>query len=180
MKPLPFVKSVEKLEDASWLDPVVKIEQDAVRAVLRPQGLRELLHGVPQGHPLHPILVQVPLGSWLSAAVLDMMPGTERAAKTLVGVGVVAAVPTILAGLADYTYLKERQGRVALVHAATNGVALGLYAVSFRARGRGRHGLGKGLSYAGLSVAALGGYLGGHLTYQQGAGVQRPEFKPRG
>lgn len=177
MKPLPFVKALDALENASWLDPVVKIEQDAVHTLMQPPALRELLHGVPQGHPLHPTLVQIPLGAWLSAGLLDMVPGTERAAKTLVGVGVVAAVPTVLAGLADYADLRERQARVALVHAAANGTALVLYSASFLARGKGRYRFGKCLSFMGFGVAAVGGYLGGDLTYRQGAGVDRPEFR---
>ena len=177
MKPLPFVKALEKLEDASWLDPVVKLEQDAARTVLQPKELREILQGVPQGHPLHPTLVQVPLGAWISAGVLDMVPGTERAAKLLVGVGVLAAVPAALAGLADYADLRERQARVALVHAAANGTALVLYSASFLARGKGRQGLGKCLALSGFGAAAFGGFLGGHLTYRQGAGVDRPEFR---
>ena len=177
MKPLPFFKALEKFEDASWLDPVVRIDQTVARAVLQPRQLRELLQGVPQGHPLHPTLVQVPLGAWVSAGVLDMVPGAERSAKLLVGVGVLAAVPAALAGLADYADLRERQARVALVHAAANGTAIVLYSASFLARGKGRQGLGKCLAFAGFGTAALGGFLGGHLTYRQGAAVDRPEFR---
>ncbi|XVU25641.1 Rieske (2Fe-2S) protein [Actinoplanes sp. CA-054009] len=65
---------------------------------------------------------------------------------------------------------KDRQ-RLGLVHASANAVAVGLYAASLVARLRGRP--GRALSFAGLSVAGLGTYLGGHLSYARGAGVNQ-------
>jgi nitrite reductase/ring-hydroxylating ferredoxin subunit len=61
---------------------------------------------------------------------------------------------------------KDRR-RVGLVHAATNVVAVGLYAASLVARLRGRTARGKALGFAGLTVAGAGAYLGGHLAYAQ-------------
>ncbi len=87
--------------------------------------LRDLLHGRQLGHPLHPALVQVPTGAWLSAAVLDLLPGTERAARTLVGVGVLAAAPATLSGWVDWAEQHERQPRTGVVHAASNVLAVG-------------------------------------------------------
>jgi hypothetical protein len=49
------------------------------------------------------------------------------------------------------------------VHAASNVVAVGLYAGSWAARSKGRHGRGAFLALAGMAVATVGGYLGGHL-----------------
>jgi nitrite reductase/ring-hydroxylating ferredoxin subunit len=59
------------------------------------------------------------------------------------------------------------------VHAAANTVAVGLYAASLVARLRGRTTRGKAYGFAGLSVAGLGAYLGGHLAYAQSAGVNQ-------
>ncbi|WP_229398885.1 Rieske 2Fe-2S domain-containing protein [Micromonospora okii] len=158
-----------KLEQASALDRVGDRLQRAVQATIRPQRVRDLLHGVFIGHPLHPALVQVPVGSWLSAAVLDLMPGQRRAATTLVGLGTVSALPAAVAGLNDWAGLARDQRRVGLVHAASNTVGLALYAGSLAARLSGRHGTGRALAYLGLTAASAGAYLGGHLAYKQGA-----------
>ncbi|MFD0822736.1 (2Fe-2S)-binding protein, partial [Micromonospora zhanjiangensis] len=81
-----------KLEQASGLDRTGDRLQETVRSVLRPRGLRDLLHGVWLGHPLHPALVQLPVGAWLSAAVLDLLPGNRRSATVLVAVGTAGAL----------------------------------------------------------------------------------------
>jgi nitrite reductase/ring-hydroxylating ferredoxin subunit/uncharacterized membrane protein len=161
------------LERSASLDPLGDRLQSAVHATVRRQSLRDLLHGVWLGHPLHPALVQVPVGAFLSAAILDLLPGQRRAATTLIAVGAAASLPAAAAGLTDWASLSREQRRVGLVHAASNTVALGLYAASLRARLRGRHSAGRAFAYAGLSAAGAGAYLGGHLSYQQGAGVNQ-------
>lgn len=158
-----------KLEQASALDRVGDRLQRAVQATLRPQRVRDALHGVWLGHPLHPAMVQVPVGLWISAAVVDLLPGQRRAATALVGLGTASAVPAAVAGLNDWASLTRDQRRVGLVHAASNVVGVALYAGSLAARLNGRHGLGRALAYLGLSAASSGAYLGGHLAYKQGA-----------
>lgn len=168
-----------KLERASGLDRVGDRLQRVVQAVLRPQAVRDALHGVWLGHPLHPAMVQVPIGAWLSAAVLDLMKGQERAATTLVGIGVASAVPTAVAGLNDWAALSSDQRRVGLVHATGNTVALALYSMSLTARMRGDHARGRLLAFLGLSAAGISAYVGGHMAYQQAAQVNQsaPEMR---
>lgn len=178
MRRVPPFDLVDRLENATSLDPVAQGLQKVVTAVLRSRGLRDVLHGVPLGHPVHPVAVQVPLGTWVSAAILDAVPGTRRAARVLVGVGVVSAVPAAVAGYADWSKLHEQQLRVGVVHSVANLLATGLYAASFLRRVHGQHASGKALSYAGLLVAASGGFLGGHLAYRQAAGVNHTESVP--
>jgi nitrite reductase/ring-hydroxylating ferredoxin subunit len=162
-----------KLEQATALDRAGDRLQRAVQATLRPQRVRDLLHGVFLGHPLHPAMVQVPVGAWISAAVVDLLPGQRRAATTLVALGTVSAVPAAVAGLNDWAELSRDQRRVGLVHAAANTVGLTLYAGSLAARLTGRHGVGRALAYLGLGAASAGAYLGGHLAYKQGAQVSQ-------
>jgi nitrite reductase/ring-hydroxylating ferredoxin subunit/uncharacterized membrane protein len=164
---------LHRLEQAHSLDPVSDKLQAAVYAAARPQRLRDLLHGTWLGHPLHPVLVQVPVGAFLSAAVLDLLPGRRPASTTLIAVGTAASVPAVAAGLADWSQMTRDRRRVGLVHAAANTVAVGLYAASLVARLRGRSARGKALGYAGLSVAGLGAYLGGHLAYAQAGGTNQ-------
>ncbi len=158
-----------KLEQASALDRVGDRLQRVVQSILRPQRVRDALHGVWLGHPLHPAMVQVPVGSWISAAVVDLLPGQRRAATALVALGTFSAVPAAVAGLNDWAGLARDQRRIGLVHAASNSIGLALYAGSLAARLNGRHGLGRALAYLGLSAASTGAYLGGHLAYKQGA-----------
>lgn len=145
-----------KVEQASSLDRTGDRLQRVVLSTLRPRRLRDLLHGVTLGHPLHPAMVQVPVGAWISAAVLDLMPGQRRPATVLVGLGTVSAVPAAIAGLNDWAALARDQRRVGLVHAAANTVGLTLYAGSLAARLSGRHGVGRALGFLGLSTVSLG------------------------
>ncbi|MFE5211478.1 Rieske 2Fe-2S domain-containing protein [Streptomyces sp. NPDC056600] len=155
---------------------------DAVQKVVRAAPLgrrgRDLLHGLPIGHPLHPVLVQVPVGAWMSTAVLDLLPGQERAARRLVGVGLAVAGPAAVAGWVDWADLQRQQRRVGLLHAALNNAAVWLYAGSYAARRSGRQGLGRGLAVAGLTAVSVGGALGGHLAYRQAAGANHAEQVP--
>jgi len=173
-----------KLEQASGLDKVGDRLQRVVQAVLKPQPVRDALHGVWLGHPLHPTLVQVPLGAWTSAAMIDLLPGQmlsgqRRAATALVAVGTASALPTAVAGLNDWAALSREQRRVGLVHAVSNAIGLAFFAGSLAARVRGRHQAGVTLARLGLAAATVGGYLGGHLAYKQAAQVNQgvPELR---
>ncbi|MEW2413158.1 Rieske (2Fe-2S) protein [Streptomyces sp. NPDC046866] len=172
--PGPLLAAVERLESSPRADALIGLLRRAVRAV--PLGsARDLLHGRPLGHPAHPLLVQIPLGTWLSAAVLDLGPGRCRAAHVLIGTGLAAAGPAAAAGWADWAELPPEQARTGLVHALGNTTAVALYAASFVARMRGRTLRGKALAMAGLATAGAAGALGGHLAYRQAAGSNHAE-----
>ena len=87
-------------------------------------------------------------------------------------------VPSALAGFTDWSQLHPQQQRVGLVHAAANVTATGLYLASLVQRARGSQGSGKVLAYLGLATVSAGGFLGGHLTYRQAAGVNHSEEIP--
>ncbi|MGW2858969.1 Rieske 2Fe-2S domain-containing protein [Streptomyces sp. NPDC001205] len=169
-----LLKAMDALGGARQLDRVTGPLQRAVRAL--PLGAcRDVLHGRLIGYPLHPAMVQVPMGAWLSSAVLDWVPGAGRGARLLVGVGVVSAAPAALAGWVDWAEQPERQLRTGVVHAASNAAAIGLYASSWVVRGRGRPVFGRFLALAGLTAASVGGVLGGHLAYRQAVGANKTE-----
>lgn len=178
MEKLGFVRAISRIEDADVLDPAIEKVRDAVDRALPNADVRDLLHGVPFGHPVHPVAVQVPIGAWTSAAVLDAFPGSSPAAGLLVGVGVAAAVPAAVTGLADWSKLHEQQSRVGIVHAAANILAVGLYSASLIQRARGKTTSGKLLGYLGLAVVSGSGFLGGHLAYRQAAGANHVEDVP--
>ena len=128
--------------------------------------LADLARGQPLGHPLHPALTDLPIGFWTSSLLLDLVGGRRFAAasRALVGVGVISAVPTVVAGLADLPTLTTQKRRVAIVHAVSNTIATMLYVKSWTLRRRHRL-LGVGLGVAGATAATFGGYLGGWLAF---------------
>ncbi|MGI5212342.1 Rieske 2Fe-2S domain-containing protein [Plantactinospora sp. CA-290183] len=168
-----------RLERSTRLDPAADRLQRGVHAVLRPRRVRDLLHGVWLGHPLHPALVQVPVGAWTCTAILDLLPGQRRAATTLLAVGTASALPAALSGANDWASLAREQRRVGLVHAMANSVGMAFFAGSLAARLTGRYNLGRTLSFLGLAAAGGGAYLGGHLAYKQAAAVNHgvPELR---
>ncbi|WP_157873292.1 DUF2231 domain-containing protein, partial [Streptomyces neyagawaensis] len=156
---------LDRLERDPRGDAVIGVLRERVRSLPLGRG-RDVLHGRWLGHPVHPLLVQVPIGSWLSAAVLDLRPSRSREAGLLVGVGLAAAAPAALAGAVDWAELHRRQQRVGLVHAAANVAAVGLYAASLVSRARGRRLAGRAYGFLGLTAVGAGGMLGGHLAYR--------------
>jgi nitrite reductase/ring-hydroxylating ferredoxin subunit/uncharacterized membrane protein len=164
---------VARLEKARSLDAISDRLQKIITTGVRAQAVKDFLHGTWLGHPLHPVLIHAPIGSFLSAAVLDAIPGQGRAATTLITAGTVASPATMTAGWADWSQLSADQRRVGLVHAATNAVAVSFYVASLSARAKGRTARGKVLAYTGMSLLGAGAYLGGHLTYSQAAGVNQ-------
>lgn len=176
MRELPLASAAARLEDAAALDaPSTAIARLIARV---PRSIREILHGVPIGHPAHPAAVLVPAGAWISAAVLDLLPGTSRAARTLVGVGVLTALPTAAAGWTDWSTLRTRQQRVGLVHAGANVIAVALYSASWLQRRRGHQLSGVVLGMSGLTLISVAGFLGGHLSYRQSAGANQSYLAP--
>ena len=166
-------EATSALENAEALDPVVDGVRGAVETVIGSGDVRDALHGVPVGHTVHPVAVLLPVGAWIGSAVLDFVPGAQKASRVLVGVGIAGVLPSVATGLADWSTLRRDQSRVGLVHAASNTVATSLYALSFVQRGRGRTVSGRLLGLAGLAAVGLSGYLGGHLTYRMGASVEQ-------
>jgi nitrite reductase/ring-hydroxylating ferredoxin subunit len=162
---------LDRVADTTAIDRVVEPVRRVVQGALRPQALRDFLHGTWLGHPLHPVLAQVPVGSWVSAGLLDLIPPLRPAATTLIGAGVAAAVPTALAGAADWSEAGTGVRRLGALHATANSAALGLYVGSLVARGKGRGALGRGLAYAGLGIAGSSAAIGGHMSYSQSAGA---------
>lgn len=146
-----------------------------VRRQLPPGPAMDALHGVPLGQPAHPVLSAVPVGFLTSAALLDLLPETEQATNALIIAGIAAMAPATLTGLADWSVLHRDQQRVGLVHAAASTAAAAFFYASLMARSAGRQRSGKALSFTGLAVIGVGGYLGGHLSFRLAAGANHAE-----
>lgn len=174
----PHVAWTLRLEELDVLDGAVAAVEPLVGAAFASGVRGRILRGEWLGHAVHPVLTDFVLGSWTSATLLDVVggKGSRGAAQTLVGASLMAVGPTAWTGWAEWSESGPRDKRVGLVHAVTNGVAIGLYAASYLSRRRGRHSAGVALGLAGAGVASVGGYLGGHLASARGVGSRHPAF----
>lgn len=172
----------ETINRQTWIDQLAEPLQNAVSAFYQTTGkagtiLADFFHGSWLGHPLHPVITDVPVGSWIAAVVLDQMEsstgrsGFGRSADTAVTIGVVSAVGAAAAGLTDWQHLQGESRRTGFLHAALNTVALLLFAGSMVSRKNNRRGAGRALALAGLGVAGAGAYLGGDLVFRQKIGT---------
>lgn len=120
------------------------------------------------GHPIHPAVTDLPIGFWTSATVLDVVGGRRSrvAARRLVAMGVLSAIPSVLSGLHDAgDRRRDLDPRVVAAHASCNGAAFAVFACSWRARRREHWFRGVALGMVGAAIATVGGMLGGELTF---------------
>lgn len=172
---------IKRIEGFAPTDRVARPLQRLASRLVAPTPVRNALSGTYVGHPLHPMLTDVPIGSWLAAALLDTVAGEpgERAADLLVSAGIAAALPTALSGLNDWSDTYGPDTRVGLAHAAGNVATLGLFASSLGLRLGGRRTAGRAVGYAGLVTLMGAAYLGGHLTFVRGINVNHTAFEER-
>ena len=178
--PAWLTRAVQSIERSQSLDPPVAVMARISDRVLRSPHVQATLRGEQLGHALHPLLTDFPLGSWMSANLLDLFAGRRArpAATGLVGFGIAMALPTAAAGLAEWRSAGHVSRRVGVVHAAVNTTALTLYTASLLARLRGNHRHGVVLALAGGGAAWVGGYAGGHLSMVRKIGTADPSFGP--
>jgi nitrite reductase/ring-hydroxylating ferredoxin subunit/uncharacterized membrane protein len=175
---------VDRIEETDALDRVGDPLAKVVKGLVPPRSpIKDLLSGSWLGHPLHPLLTDIPIGMFTSATTLDLftaMPvlkrlfggaGAARAADRLVDLGLLASVATAAAGASDWSDTNGGEMRVGVVHAAANVLGVLCYGASAVARRRGKRARATGLAVAGMGVMTVGGYLGGYLGYTRGVGV---------
>jgi hypothetical protein len=171
--PRPLAGLLARIEGARALDPVAAAGLRALVPLARRPGLDAALRGRWLGHAAHPMLTDVPIGSWTSANLIDLAGGRRGRpfATGLLAVGCASALPAVATGVAEWRVATPEHRRTGLVHAALNAVALALYVASLVCRRRGRHGRGVALAMAGTTVATGGGYLGGHMAIGRSVGT---------
>ncbi len=168
------VAALELIEKQEWLEPVEGGLQKAVERAYAAGGpvgrrIKNFMHGTWLGHPLHPVITDVPIGAWTAALVLDAMD--EPAADAVLAVGLAGAVAAAVPGLTDWNSTTGNPRRVGLVHGLLNIVTAGIYAASLVARRNGDRRKGRILSGLGYGMMAGAAYLGGKLVYSMQIGV---------
>ena len=170
------------INEQKWLKPVETALDATAEVTLNQknpvaQQVRNVLHGTWLGHPLHPVLTDVPIGAWSAATALDLYelstgdetfsPGADAA----VGIGLIGAGAAAVAGLNDWQFTNDKPKRVGALHAIVNIGATLCYLGSLwqRRNGQRREGIVTGL--AGFCLTMAGAYLGGHLVFKEKIGV---------
>lgn len=179
----PTRRLIDALERATVLDLPAKALAKQVRRAVSPEKFKAAISGTWLGHPVHPPMTDLVIGSFLSASLLDLLAprAGAQAARRLIAVGIAAAAPTAVTGFSDWADTElsdEGVRRVGLVHAESNLFALILYSASLLARRRGKRARGTVLALAGAGVLGGSGYLGGHMAYVRGVGVNQTAFDP--
>jgi len=173
---------VEALGEQDWLDQVGNTVQPIIDRALMTTGgqpVKDFLHGVWLGHPLHPVLTDVPLGAWTVAVVLDALDEIKgcddyaRGAEAAVTIGLAGAVGAAVTGITDWEHLDRQPRRVGLLHGILNTTAALLYARSLQLRKRRQRRAGRGFALLGYTVSMAAAYLGGKLVYEDRIGVNR-------
>jgi uncharacterized membrane protein len=140
------------------------------------------------GHPIHPMLIPIPIGLWIFSLVCDLIhaggsanPAWTTVALYTMGGGIVGALLAAVPGLIDLVSLPLGPRRTALAHMAINLTVVALYVVNFWLRLSAPESPG-GLIW--LSVLAIGllvisGWLGGKMVYELGIAVDTPPAEKR-
>src|ERR1700759_2158304 len=161
--------ALSSLTDQPALDSLAEPLSTSLRGAYQSLGepgrrLKNTMHGVWLGHPLHPALVAVPIGAWTTAVALDVAAetnrdrGLSRAADFAVAVRLGGAVGSAVTGLTDWSETSGQARRTGLVHGLLNVAATSLFAVSYLLRKKGSRAAGQACSATGLAVASAAGY----------------------
>lgn len=169
---------------ASWLDKPAEKLQALFTPILgehAPHELKDTLYGVWLGHPLHPLLTDVSIGGWTMSAICDFL-GEEEAADITLKIGTLSAVGTALTGAAQWydATNDDAPRRLGAAHALLNTAALGFYATSIMLRNNNSRSAGVATAWAGHLLSTTSGWIGGHLSFDLGLGVnhQMDEYLP--
>ena len=175
---------------ASGLDRPSNLLLRAVAGVYGALGrpgrtLQGLLNGTWIGHPLHPMLTDVPIGAWSVVLLLDLVgiadpgAGLGTAATVALWLGVLAALGAIASGLTDWKEAYGYEQRVGFVHGLTMAVSTLLYVVSgiMRVTGSSEGDPARVVAIVGFVLLVAGGYLGGEMAFAFGSMVDHNAFR---
>jgi nitrite reductase/ring-hydroxylating ferredoxin subunit/uncharacterized membrane protein len=164
-----------------WLESAADPISKAIRDLFPGEAgraVKNALHGTWLGHPLHPVLTDIPVGAWTLAMVFDALDGLggskdlRAGADVAVGIGLLGALGSAITGATDWSETDGRARTIGLLHGLLNVGATALYATSFFMRkSRKQRSQGIAFSMLGYAIASASAYLGGHLVFGEQIGV---------
>jgi uncharacterized membrane protein len=133
------------------------------------------------GHPIHPMLVTLPIGMWVFSLVADLIalrsgaPETWHAAAlyTMIG-GIIGALLAAVPGLIDLVSLRDAAIKsTALKHMGLNLTIVALYVINAWTRVHASLSPNASLWLSIISIALLlvSGWLGGKMVFEAGVAV---------
>ncbi|MEV0347001.1 DUF2231 domain-containing protein [Nonomuraea sp. NPDC050680] len=134
------------------------------------------------GHPVHPMLIVFPLGLLVTAVIFDILhlitngSGFPVAAAYTIAAGIIGGVVAGVFGLIDWVAIPagSRAKRIGALHGIGNVLVLVLFAISWLLR-TGTDWVptvpALVLSFAGVLLGAVTGWMGGELVDRLGVGV---------
>ena len=134
-------------------------------------------------HPIHPMLVPIPIGLWIFSLVCDLFhaggstnPAWTTVAFYCMGGGIVGALAAALPGLIDLLSLPAGPRKTAVMHMTINLTVVALYVINFwmRMQTPGSPGKLVWLSLISVGLLAISGWLGGKMVYEHGIAVDLP------
>jgi uncharacterized membrane protein len=134
-------------------------------------------------HPIHPMLVPLPIGLWIFSLVCDLFhaggstnPTWTTVALYTMGGGIAGALLAAVPGLIDLLSLPPGPRRTALTHMAINLTVVVLYVINFwmRLGSPERPGNLIWLSVIAIGLLVVSGWLGGKMVYVHGIAVDTP------
>jgi uncharacterized membrane protein len=138
-------------------------------------------------HPIHPMLVPIPIGLWIFSFVCDLafVLGKGVSLWFTLGfyamiAGLAGALLAAIPGMIDMLSLRGTVKKIALTHMALNLTIVVLYAVNIGTRITGSEVAGAPLvlSIVAISLLAVSGWLGGHMVYVHRVAVDEPVTSP--
>ena len=148
--------------------------------------LKIFLNGTWAGHPLHPMLTDIPIGAWTLTIILDLIgllfgfPQLGLASGITAGIGVAGALAAAAAGLADWMDVDPPEKAIGAFHATVNVSATILFLISFLVRWGRQWQLEWEtfvLAAAGYVLVTIGGYLGGIMVFHMGVMINRDAYR---
>ncbi|HLG76094.1 MAG TPA: DUF2231 domain-containing protein [Ktedonobacteraceae bacterium] len=174
--------SSELIAHMPWLDKLAEPLQNwLVRLYGKPgepsYRAKDFLNGVWLGHVLHPTVVQLPLGAWTAATILDQVwlskedDGLARGSDLLLWVGLASSLSAVVTGLTNWADVDGPEKRAGLWHGILNGSAGVLNLTSAILRLAGQRRLAIALSSTAFVGTVYSAYIGGDLAYSSAIGV---------
>ncbi len=178
----------EIVASQSWLDTLAGPIQNWLCSLYGEPGqtgrkIKDLLNGTWMGHALHPVLTDIPTGTWTATLLLDLVWLAEehediaRDSDLTLVLGLLGALGSAVTGATDWSDLEGANRRLGLMHGLLNGGIVVLNTTSLLMRKLGQRRAGVTLSSIAYGVLLFSAYLGGDLVFAKGIGVNHEAFE---